>query len=98
MYLLLQLASCSFSGSSISKKFAYSAGDLGSIPGSGRYPGEGNGNPLPYSCLENLMDRRAWQAIVFGVARAGHDLMTKPPPPAFNLINKKLCIYNNSGM
>ena len=80
------------------KASGYNVGDLGSIPGSGRYPGEGNGNPLPYSCLENLMDRRAWQAIVFGVARAGHDLMTKPPPPAFNLINKKLCIYNNSGM
>ena len=37
-------------------------GDLGSIPGSGRFPGEGSGNPLQYSCLENSMDRGAWQA------------------------------------
>ena len=39
------------------KASVYNAGDLGSIPGSGRFPGEGNGNPLQYSCLENLMDR-----------------------------------------
>ena len=44
------------------------AGDLGSIPGSGRSPGEGNGNPLQYSCLENPMDRGAWWATVHGVA------------------------------
>ena len=43
------------------------ARDSGSIPGSGRSPGEGNGNPLQYSCLGNLMDRRAWWAIVHGV-------------------------------
>ena len=42
------------------KASAYNAGDLGSIPGSGRSPGEGNGNPLQYSCLENPMDRGAW--------------------------------------
>ena len=42
---------------------------------------EGNGNPLQYSCLENLMDRGAWQATVHGVARVGHNLVTKPPPP-----------------
>ena len=42
------------------KRLAYNAGDLGSIPGSGRYSGEGNGNPLQYSCLENPMDRGAW--------------------------------------
>ena len=45
------------------------AGDMSSIPGSGRSPGEGNGNPLQYSCLENSMDRRAWRAIVHGVAK-----------------------------
>ena len=44
--------------------------DAGSIPGSGRSPGEGNGNPLPYSCLENPMDRGAWQATVHGVAKS----------------------------
>ncbi|KAB0349420.1 hypothetical protein FD754_014277, partial [Muntiacus muntjak] len=45
------------------------------------FTGEGNGNPLQYSCLENPMDRGAWQATVHGVARVGHDLVTKPPPP-----------------
>ena len=45
-------------------------GDLGSIPGSGRSPGEGNGNPLQYSCLENPMDREAWQATVHGVTKS----------------------------
>ena len=43
--------------------------DAGLIPGSGRSPGEGNGNPLQYSCLENSMDRRAWWAIVCGVTK-----------------------------
>ena len=49
-----------FPGGSEVKASAYNAGDPGSIPGSGRSPGEGNGNPLQYSCLENLMDRGAW--------------------------------------
>ena len=49
---------------------ACNAGDLGSIPGSGRSPGEGNGNPLQYSCLENPMDRRAWWATVHGVTKS----------------------------
>ena len=44
-------------------------GDVGSIPGSRRFPGEGNGNPLHYSCLENIMDRGTWQAIVNGVTK-----------------------------
>ena len=44
--------------------------DMGLIPGSGRSPGEGNGNPLQYSCLENPMDRGAWQAIVLRVAKS----------------------------
>ena len=51
------------------KESACNAGDPGLIPGSGRFPGEGNGNPLQYSCLENPMDRGAWQAIVHGVVR-----------------------------
>ena len=50
------------------KESAYNAGDLGSIPGLGRSPGEGNGNPLQYSCLQNLTDRGAWGATAQGVA------------------------------
>ena len=58
-----------FPGGSDGKESAYNAGDPGSIPGSGRSPGEGNGNPLQYSCLENPMDRGAWWATVHGVAK-----------------------------
>ena len=59
-----------FPGGSDGKASAYNEGDLGSIPGSGRPPGEGNGNPLQYSCLENPMDGGAWQATVHGVAKS----------------------------
>ena len=62
------------------KESAYNAGDLSSIPGLVRALGEGNGNPLQYSCLENPMDRGAWQPTVHGVARVRHDLATKTPP------------------
>ena len=48
-----------------------SAGDLGSVPGSGRSPGERNGYPLQYSCLENSMDRGAWQATIHGITKSG---------------------------
>ena len=58
-----------FPGGSDSKASAYNAGDPGLIPGSGRSPGEGNGNPLQYSCLENLMDTGAWWAAVHGVTK-----------------------------
>ena len=62
-----------FPDSLVSKESACRAGDLGSIPGSGRVPGEGNGNLFQHSCLENPMDRGAWQAIVRGVTRVRHD-------------------------
>ena len=52
---------------SAGKESTCKAGDLGSIPGLGRSPGEGNGYPLQYSCLENPMDRGAWQAMIHGV-------------------------------
>ena len=52
------------------KESACNAGDSGLIPGSGRSPGEGNGNPLQYSCLENSMDRGAWGATVHGAAKS----------------------------
>ena len=61
------------------KNLPVSAGDVGLIPGSGRSPGGGNGNPLQYSCLENSMDTGAWQALVPGLTRVGHNLVTKPP-------------------
>ena len=52
------------------KESTCSAGDLGLIPGLGRSPGEGNGNPLQCSCLENSMDRGAWRATVHGVTKS----------------------------
>ena len=70
-----------FPHSSVSKESACNAGDPSLIPGSGTYSGEVNGNPLQYSYLENPMDRGTWWATVNGVARVGHDLATKPPPP-----------------
>ena len=59
-----------FTGGSEAKASASNAGDLGSIPGLGRSPGEGNGNPLQYSCLENPMDGGACWATVFRVAKS----------------------------
>ena len=55
-------------GGSVVKNSPANAGDMGSIPGSGRSPGEGNGYLLQYSCLQNPMDREAWRAIIHGVA------------------------------
>ena len=63
-------AGMGFPGSLDGKASAYNVGDPGSIPGSGTSPGEGNGNPLQYSCLENPMDRGAWWATVHGVAKS----------------------------
>ena len=59
-----------FPGGSEVKASARNAGDLGSIPGLGRSPGEGNGTPFQYCCLENPMDRGAWWATVHGVAKS----------------------------
>ena len=59
-----------FPGSSDGKESTHNSGDSGSIPELGRYPGEGRGNPLQYSCLENPMDRGIWLAIVHGVAQS----------------------------
>ena len=55
------------------------SGDSGSIPGVGRSPRGGNGNPFHYSCLENPVDRGAWWATVLGIVRVGRDLVIKPP-------------------
>ena len=59
-----------FPGDSDGKESACNAGDQGLIPGSGKFPGEGNGNPLQYSCLKNSMDRGARQALVHGVTKS----------------------------
>ena len=59
-----------FPGGSDGKESACNAGDQGSVPGLGRSPGGGNGNPLQYSCLEDSMDRGAWRALVCGVAES----------------------------
>ena len=64
------MAQADFPHSSASKESASNAGDVGLISGLGRFPGEGNGNPLQYSCLENPMDRGAWQTTVHGVAKS----------------------------
>ena len=58
-----------FSGGSVVQNQPANAGDVGSIPGSRRSPGGGNGNPLQCSCLENSIDRGAWQAMVHGVTK-----------------------------
>ena len=70
----------SFPGGSDGKESTYDVGDLGLIPGLGRSHGEGNGNPLQYSCLENPMDRGAWQATAHRAARIRHNLAAERPP------------------
>ena len=73
-----------FSGGSAVKNLPANAGDVrdtGSIPGLGRSLGEGNGNPLKYSCLENPRDRRAWRASLWSRKRVGHNLATKQQHP-----------------
>ena len=77
-----------FPGGSVVKNPLANAGDAGSIPGSGRYPGEGNGNTLLYACLGNPMDRGAWQATVHGV--------TKEPDMIWRLNNNKQEILSAS--
>ena len=66
------------------------AGDVCLIPGSGRSPGVGSGNPLQYSCLANPMDRGAWQAVVQGVVKESDmtEMTELPPPPPIRPLNK----------
>ena len=75
---------------SVGKASAYNAGDPGSIPGLGRSSGEGNGNPLQYSCLENPMDREAWQATVHGVAKSRTRLSAFPFHSPRNKISSQI--------
>ena len=69
VYVSSVMLLCGLPFSSNGKEPACDAGDQGSIPGLGSSSEEGNGNPLQYSCLENSMDREAWRATVFGVAK-----------------------------
>ena len=69
--------------------------DPGLIPGSGRSPGESNGNPFGYSCLENPMDRGVCQATVHGVARVQQDLVTKPSPPFYMVLSQSDNLLSN---
>ena len=75
-------------GGSEGKASSYNAGDLGSIPGSGRSPREGNGNPLQYSCLENPMDGGAWWATVHGVSKSRTRLSN---------FARKICMFHTEG-
>ena len=81
---------------SVGKESACNSGDPGLIPGSGRSPGEGKDNPFQYSCLENPLDRGAWQPIAHWATRAGHNLATKPPPPPLVQCLEIVISYNLS--
>ena len=85
--------SMGFPDNSVGKESACNEEDPGLIPGSGRSAEEGNGNSLQYSCLENPTDRGAWQAAVHGVARVGHDLVSKPPPPPLKRMSYESFAY-----
>ena len=81
------------------KNLPANAGDIrdtGSIPGLGRFPGGGQGNPLQYPCRENPMGRGAWGATVHGVARVGHDLATKEKIILFFLFIKIYTILSEN--
>ena len=84
----------SFSGSD-SKASAYNAGGPGSIPGSGRSPGEGNGNPLQYSCLESPMDGGAWKAAVHGVAEGRTQLSDFTFTFHFHALEKEMATHSS---
>ena len=82
----------SFLCGSDGKESACNVGDPGSIPGSGRSPGEGSGNPLQYSCLENPMDGGAWQATVHEVAKSQTRLSNFTFTFIYIYINMHLCM------
>ena len=84
-----------FPGDSDGKASACNAEDLGSIPGLGRSPGEGNGTPLQYSCLENPMDRGAWWAAVHGVARSRTRLSHFTFTFRFHALEKEMATHSS---
>ena len=85
---------CCFPGDSEVKASASNAGDLGSIPGSGRSSGEGNGNPLQYSCLENPMDGGAWCAAVHGVEKSRTRLSDSTFTFHFHALEKEMATHS----
>ena len=85
-FYVLKVWDWDFSGGSDCKESVCNVGNPGSIPGSGSSPGEGNGNPLQYSCLGKPMDREEPGGLQFMESqRVGDDLGTKPPPPQKSL-------------
>ena len=82
-------------GGSEGKASACNAGDPGSIPGSRRSPGEGNGNPLQYSCLENPMDRGAWKATVHGVTDSWTRLSVFTFTFPFHALEKEMATHSS---
>ena len=78
------------------KNLPANAGDAGSVPGSGRSPGEGNGNPLQYSSPVHPMDRGAFWATVHGVARIRHDLVSKPAAPCVSVVQNPRATYDRA--
>ena len=81
----MELRELSFPGDPVVKNLPANAGDTGSIPGSERSPGVGNGNPLQYSCLENLIDRGAWPTTVHGVTKIWAQLSMHTHHPPLNV-------------
>ena len=84
-----------FPGGSDGKASAYNVGDLGSIPGSGRGTGEGNGTPLQHSCLENPMDGGAWWAADHGVAKSRTRLSDFPFTFHFHALEKEMATHSS---
>ena len=85
----------SFTGGASGKESACNAGDLDSIPGSGRSPEEGNGNPLQYSCLENPMDKEAWRATVHSVAKSWTQLSNFTFTFHFHALEKEMATHSS---
>ena len=83
------------SGGSDGKESAFNLGDPGWIPGLGRSPSGGNGNPVQNACLENPVDKGPWRAIVHGVTSVRHDLATKSPPPPPPFISYLVLVHDS---